>query len=140
MCKGVRYHIVAPEWSNACGIYILNLKNEIIYQSNDETVGNNIVWANYTFTAAQDGYICVHDIYNFSGGDYFSSVEIVQPFGDGGSSDGALSFSKWYALGDSLTENNFRASENYVDYIEEELGVTVSNLGHSGAGYKKENT
>ena len=140
MCKGVRYHIVAPEWSYACGIYLLNLKNEIIYQSNDENVGNNIVWANYTFTASQDGYICVHDVYHFNSNNYLSSVEIVQPFGDGGSSDGELSFSKWYALGDSLTEKNFRASENYVDYITEELDITSVNLGHSGSGYKKQSS
>lgn len=41
------------------------------------------------------------------------------------------------AIGDSLTEKNFRTSKNYLDYISEKTGITVENLGISGTGYKK---
>lgn len=40
-------------------------------------------------------------------------------------------------LGDSLTEKNQRATKNYHDYIADETGLTVVNLGRSGTGYKR---
>lgn len=39
-------------------------------------------------------------------------------------------------IGDSITEKNSRASKNYHDYISEQTGITVENLGISGTGYK----
>lgn len=42
---------------------------------------------------------------------------------------------KWAAVGDSLTEVNQRTTKHYHDYIAEDTGITVINLGHSGAGY-----
>ncbi|PFW50137.1 hypothetical protein COL13_27400, partial [Bacillus cereus] len=44
---------------------------------------------------------------------------------------------KWGAVGDSLTEHNIRATKNYHDYIADELGITVINLGKGGTGYKR---
>lgn len=44
---------------------------------------------------------------------------------------------KWVVIGDSLTEHNQRATMNYHDYIAQETGVTVVNLGRSGRGYAK---
>lgn len=41
----------------------------------------------------------------------------------------------WVAYGDSITEKNYRAQTNYVDYIVEEMGVTALNYGVSGSGY-----
>lgn len=134
MSKGVKYHVEGYKWSRVCGIYILALDNQIIYQSND-SAPNAKTFVEYDFTATQDGFICVHDISTSLG-----KVEVIQPFTTENSTSEELSFNKWYALGDSLTENNFRASSNYVNYIEEELGIEVVNLGHSGAGYKKVNT
>lgn len=133
MCKGVTYHVTSTNWSYVCGLYILALDNTIIYQSSTESTGDNYITVDYTFTAAQDGYIAVPVI-----GGRVPTVEVVYPFGESSSSsDDEITFSKWYALGDSLTEVNFRASTNYVGYITEELGITTSNLGISGAGYKK---
>lgn len=52
-----------------------------------------------------------------------------------------LGFSKWYAIGDSITEKNFRAKTNYFDYCVNDLKITGVNLGRSGTGYKRtENT
>jgi lysophospholipase L1-like esterase len=45
---------------------------------------------------------------------------------------------KWTVVGDSLTEKNLRTTLNYHDYVAEELGFTVVNMGSSGTGYKKE--
>lgn len=45
---------------------------------------------------------------------------------------------KWTCVGDSLTERNGRTTKNYHDYIAEETGVTVVNMGVSGTGYKRQ--
>lgn len=42
---------------------------------------------------------------------------------------------KWAAVGDSLTEVNQRTTLHYHDYVAERTGISVVNLGHSGAGY-----
>lgn len=44
---------------------------------------------------------------------------------------------KWVCMGDSLTEANARTDKNYHDYIAEETGITVVNMGRSGSGYKR---
>ena len=44
---------------------------------------------------------------------------------------------KWACVGDSLTEHNRRTTMNYHDYIAEETGITIINMGHSGCGYAK---
>lgn len=42
----------------------------------------------------------------------------------------------WVAVGDSITEHNFRSNLNYHDYVKEEVGgMTVYNLGISGSGF-----
>ena len=45
---------------------------------------------------------------------------------------------KWTVVGDSHTEHNIRATKNYHDYVAEKTGITVVNLGKSGAGYKRQ--
>ena len=44
---------------------------------------------------------------------------------------------KWACVGDSLTEKNLRSTLNYHDYIAENTGITVVNMGRSGTGYKR---
>lgn len=44
---------------------------------------------------------------------------------------------KWVAVGDSITEHNYRAAKNYVDFVSEILGLTIVNLGVSGTGYRR---
>lgn len=134
MCKGLTYHVLSNNWSQSVGLYILKNDETIIYQSSEATTGDEYVPVDYTFTAQEDGFIVVPKYSSLS-----ATVEVIYPFGEGSSSSAGINFSKWYALGDSLTEPNFRASDNYVSYITEELGITSVNLGHSGAGYKKVN-
>ena len=69
-------------------------------------------------------------------GTHLPSIEIIDDIRGSGSGE-SVNFSKWFALGDSLTEVNFRASDNYASYIADELGITLENLGHSGCGYMK---
>ena len=43
---------------------------------------------------------------------------------------------KWVVVGDSLTERNGHSAKFYHDYVREDLGLTVVNMGVSGTGYK----
>lgn len=44
---------------------------------------------------------------------------------------------KWVVVGDSLTEVNSRTTKHYFDYIKDETGINVVNMGISGTGYAK---
>ena len=48
-----------------------------------------------------------------------------------------LNGKKWVVVGDSLTEKNSRTTKNYHDYIAEETGINVYNMGVGGTGYKR---
>ena len=41
----------------------------------------------------------------------------------------------WAVLGDSLTDNTFRAKTKYYDYVAQDLGCVVVNYGKLGTGY-----
>lgn len=45
---------------------------------------------------------------------------------------------KWIGVGDSITEDNFRATYHYWSYIQAETGLNFVNMGVSGTGYKAE--
>ena len=136
MVKGMHYKLSAYNWAEVAGIYILGLDNSIIYQSSEESVGSNYVEVTRDFIASADGYIML-----FERGDYHPTIEIVYDLveSSGTEVEQNLGFNKWYALGDSITEVNFRASSNYVKYIEDELDLTIVNLGHSSAGFMNSN-
>ena len=44
---------------------------------------------------------------------------------------------KWVAFGDSLTEANSRTTKNYHGYVADDLGLSVTNMGVGGTGYKR---
>ena len=41
----------------------------------------------------------------------------------------------WAVIGDSLTDDTFRAKTKYYDYVSQDLGCTVVNYGKMGTGY-----
>lgn len=47
---------------------------------------------------------------------------------------------KWTCVGDSLTENNSRTTKHYYDYISEDTGISIENMGVSGTGYARANS
>ena len=52
-----------------------------------------------------------------------------------GSSSSRWSGKTWNALGDSNTEDNFRADKKYLDYIATRINCITNNYGYSGYGY-----
>lgn len=52
----------------------------------------------------------------------------------------SVGFKKWYAIGDSITEVNYRALHNYLYWINQDIpDLTIVNQGISGTGYKNGN-
>lgn len=45
---------------------------------------------------------------------------------------------KWVCVGDSLTAVNDKTTKHYFDYVADETGITVVNMGDSGSGYARE--
>lgn len=45
---------------------------------------------------------------------------------------------KWACLGDSLTEENSRTTKHYFDYVSENTGIQIVNVGVSGTGYSRQ--
>lgn len=43
----------------------------------------------------------------------------------------------WVCVGDSLTEKNIRTTKHYHDYISEDTGISIINMGVGGTGYKR---
>lgn len=68
---------------------------------------------------------------------YRKNIEAINGIGICASSEAGLYKGKvWACMGDSLTERNARSTKYYHDYIKEQLGFTVVNMGDSGTGYK----
>lgn len=44
---------------------------------------------------------------------------------------------KWVCVGDSLTEVNSKTTKHYFDYVSEETGISIVNMGVSGTGYMR---
>lgn len=126
MVKGVHYNIDSFNWSGITGICIVNSDNKVIYQSSTSSIGNTYELVNHDFIAEENGFIIVSERLTYN-----STVTIID---DMKNTD--FNFRKWYAIGDSITEKNYRALKNYVDYCSEDLDINVVNLGVSGTGYK----
>jgi lysophospholipase L1-like esterase len=44
---------------------------------------------------------------------------------------------KWCCVGDSLTEINSTTTKRYFDYVKDETGIEIRNMGVSGTGYAR---
>lgn len=68
-------------------------------------------------------------------------TRITKLFGYPMSNDITLPYEgkKWVVVGDSLTEINSRSTKFYHQYVADDLGITVHNMGQSGTGYKRSN-
>lgn len=66
---------------------------------------------------------------------FLSGAELVEAVGPNIEAINPLIGAQWVAIGDSITEKNYRADTNYLDYVSTELGVTVHNHGISGSGF-----
>lgn len=63
-----------------------------------------------------------------------SDISVLGAIIDDGFS--VLNGKKWVAVGDSITQKNFRANNNYHDFIKGRVSnLTVVNMGLSGTGY-----
>ena len=78
MSKGRTYNLNAWNYANVSGIAIINNTNEVLYASSTESVGDNHVEVNYTYTAKTNGYILLCD-YTANNIYYDTSISVIVP-------------------------------------------------------------
>ncbi|MCH7312916.1 GDSL-type esterase/lipase family protein [Acinetobacter sp. ANC 3882] len=153
--KGVTYHIKAPDLRG--GIFAVALRADAS-MAVGPTLGLatlTTVSATYkTFTIPVDSlaeYALLTVKLPSLSFDISTTIQILNPTPDtptlkkvnklngislAASTLNKLTGKKWIAIGDSITEKNFRANKNYHDFISEDVGgMTVYNKGISGSGF-----
>lgn len=133
LSNGVKYKVTSADYGNILAMAITNENGDTSYIS-DTTTPNNIPTPFvYEFVAQNNGYLLM------TYGNYVTPLlEILE-------TEDIMEKEKLgiWAIGDSITNKNYRASKNYLDYIQEDLSryydVTINNLGISGTGYKNGN-
>lgn len=68
---------------------------------------------------------------------YWTPVTVGEELRRGGAAAAIWSGRKWVCVGDSLTDENYTTTKHYFDYIAEDTGITVVNMGNGGSGYRK---
>lgn len=91
--------------------------------------------SNYSGTVDIDGAKYIRVSRYLSGS--MSDGEVSVPSGLIGIKDWTQK--KWVVIGDSLTQNNQTTTKHYFDYIIEETGISVVNMGVGGTGYANPN-
>lgn len=146
--KGKKYIFDGFTWSGVSGLLITDT-TYIGYYKDPQTGTSPAVPLHYEFVAEQDGFAICHDIqtkgYTFT----CESPDIENIIDDvtervldeiSFPSVNKMGFSKLIAVGDSITEVNFRALHNYLYWIENDIpDLTIQNLGISGSGYMNGN-
>lgn len=133
--EGKLYHIHAnANWGNI---------TYAIYDAHGDVITLGDVSANVGDYTRKDGIIVapagaayIRYAYNenFETGILHENIKLTPAGGTAGNSN-TLAGKKWVAFGDSITEKNSRATKNYIDYIVEETGIEVVNVGVSGSGF-----
>lgn len=66
----------------------------------------------------------------------FADTELREDIKNGALRSSGLDGKVWVAIGDSITEHNFRSNKNYHDYVAESCkNLVVHNYGQSGTGF-----
>lgn len=89
------------------------------------------------FDSTNDTIVTARNINSSFTGNYISEIEGCKLWAVNGA-DAVWKGKKWVVFGDSLTAVNSRTSKHYFDYIADETGINVVNMGDSGSGYKAE--
>lgn len=111
-----------------------NINNMVSYIKNNTS---NYEYDNYEFTIPE---YCNKIYINHYSNDTTLKVEKCTSYkineSDVINNVNNIGFSKLYAVGDSLTELNYRALKNYLSFIKDDMpSLTVENLGASGTGF-----
>lgn len=123
------YCITASQQYTHCYYVIYDADGNVVYYeyggSSASTIEDKIVFMPYNAASIQ-----IASISGASGAALYTTVEkgVTQKWVG----------KKWVCIGDSLTANNIRTTMHYHDYIADETGITVVNLGEGGTGYKRE--
>lgn len=128
--KNSKYKFHYVNFSGLVGLAISDLSYNKIYASSNTLIDDYQV-GDYIYEASDDCYAFISYTNN---PDYQPSIELIT----NDEPQEKIGFNKWYAIGDSITEVNFRALHNYLYWINQDLPtIDIINLGVSGTGYKK---
>ena len=129
--KGYTYKVHYVNNYAVAGLVISDLEYTKLYNSSEESIGAVYVEGDYTYIPTNDCYCFLSYTPNQS---YQPSIELLL---DENLQD-KIGFNKWYAIGDSITEVNFRSLHNYLYWTNQDLPqLEIINLGVSGTGYKR---
>ena len=133
-----------PNNKSAYKQYSISSKGKWETISYDFTVASG---NSYTYVAMMGGSANTAEIYwrnvkviskNDAGTYSYAWTKTDKSISSVGSGGKKWASKKWVAFGDSLTEANERTTKHYHDYISEETGINVVNMGESGSGFKRE--
>ena len=106
-----------------------------VINQNAAFISFNVKLSNYDST--EDTVVTARNINGSFTGNYISEIENYKLWAVNGA-DALWKDKKWVVFGDSLTAVNERTTKHYFDYIADETGINVVNMGDSGSGYKSE--
>lgn len=121
--KGKKYSFSASGYYSISGLVVTDLTNVVKYYNPRSTTA---IQTTDTFIASEDGYayIC-------------NGVGSTTVNGKISLYEETIKTKNWYAIGDSITEVNYRALHNYLYWINQDIPeLNIINKGWSGTGYK----
>ena len=121
--KGKKYSFSASGYYSISGLVVTDINNVISYFVPRSTTP---IQTTDTFIASEDGYayIC-------------NGVGSTTVNGKISLYEETIKNKNWYAIGDSITEVNYRALHNYLYWINQDIPeLNIINKGISGTGYK----
>lgn len=137
--KGKKYTFNGYDWSSIKGIIITDNNFDV---KDSTTGGGSLTEVTKTFIPDYDGFVFCHNIKNNGYtitctlptiDDIVTKVESDLSFNENN-----VGFTKYIAIGDSITEENQRCLHNYLYWINQDMpNLTITNLGVGGTGYKR---
>ena len=117
--RGYKYSFNAMVWETVCVI----LESDVLGNPIDVITMGEPHEENYTYyhIPSDDKYVIV----SYKNGSILTIKEFLPP----------QKQINWVAVGDSITEKNYRAYNNYTDFVSNDLNLLCTNLGHSGFNY-----
>ena len=129
LSKGTKYTVKADNLWGICGLIITNEDWTTSYKSSDSNVATKTSFT-YSFTASNNGYALLS--YGTAGSTTLSASITIDEI------ENRFANMKWALIGDSLTDANSNPTvKKYYEYVQDDLGLSLQNLGQSGCGYKR---
>ena len=128
-CKwGTQYcAIFTDDGGNVKGKFLQGTSTQVLYENERIDVPNGATKVAFNWLKSGSSSIRIVRYYAEHIGDINDKIGAYKRY----------TGKKWCCVGDSLTEQNSATSKHYYDYISDELGFNVVNMGVGGTGYMR---